>query len=44
MEDPTFINYLRIGYVSAQVISLGIYYLITVFVSETLSRSEKSRL
>lgn len=33
MEDPQFITYLRIGYVSSQVIALGIYYLITVFVS-----------
>ncbi|WVQ85296.1 hypothetical protein IAT38_007461 [Cryptococcus sp. DSM 104549] len=28
MEDPTFINYLRIAYVSAQLITLAIYYYI----------------
>ncbi|ODO07297.1 inorganic phosphate transporter pho88 [Cryptococcus wingfieldii CBS 7118] len=30
MEDPQVVNYLRIGYVSAQIIALGIYYFITL--------------
>lgn len=33
MEDPQVVNYLRIGYVSAQLISLAIYYFITLKVS-----------
>ncbi len=34
MEDPVFVNYLRIGYVSAQVISIAIYLYIQMRVSE----------
>ncbi|WRT65902.1 uncharacterized protein IL334_002853 [Kwoniella shivajii] len=30
MDDPKIINYLRIGYVASQVISLAIYYFITL--------------
>jgi hypothetical protein len=33
MDDPTFINYLRIAYIAAQLISLGIYLYIQAQVS-----------
>jgi hypothetical protein len=39
LEDPDFITYLRIGYVASQLISLAIYWFITLKVSERLYRS-----
>ena len=30
MEDPEFINYLRIGYVASQLIAVAVYYFITL--------------
>ena len=26
MDDPTFVNYLRIGYVAAQLLAIGVYF------------------
>jgi hypothetical protein len=48
MDDPEFINYLRIGYVAAQVIAVGIYYYITLKVGSEgcafpLTRQIKSK-
>ena len=37
MDDPQFVLYLRIGYVAAQVISLALYYFITLKVSMVFS-------
>lgn len=30
MDDPQVVNYLRIAYATAQLLSLGIYYYITL--------------
>jgi hypothetical protein len=30
MDDPQFVTYLRIGYVSAQLLALAIYYYVTI--------------
>lgn len=37
MEDPQFINYLRMGYVASQVITLLVYFYVTVLVSSRIS-------
>jgi len=36
MDDPVFVNYLRIAYVSAQVLAVGIYFYITQVVSGSI--------
>lgn len=33
MDDPTFINYLRIFYISSQVLTVAIYFYVTTVVS-----------
>jgi hypothetical protein len=42
-DDPQVVTYLRIGYVSAQVIALGLYFFITMKV-RVVTRAEQARL
>jgi hypothetical protein len=38
-DDPDILNYVRIGYVTAQLVILGVYYYVSITVRATFTKS-----